>query len=164
MSQLSKFKLITVASAVAALGCMASSYAQEQPEKAKRADTVAYVSGGVAEDSRDRMNSMSRDFNLKLVFTLNEGNYLASVPVKITDSRGRVIVEDVSEGPFFMAKLPTGSYTVTAVNDGKAQTRRVQVGTGLRTEHLRWAANPNDNPLPREQASKGSAIESRSAN
>lgn len=162
MSQVSMFKLITVASVLAALGFMAPSYAQAPAEKAKRGDSAAYVSGGVADDSRDRMNSMARDFNLKLVFTLNEGNYLASVPVKITDSRGRVVVEDVSEGPFFMAKLPAGSYTVTAANDGKVQTRRTTVGSGLRTEHLRWAANPStDNPLPREQASKGSAIESR---
>jgi hypothetical protein len=164
MSQISKFKVITLASAVAALGWMAPSYAQDQPEKAKRGDTIAYVSGGVAEDSRDRMNSMARDFNLKLVFTLNEGNYLASVPVRITDSRGRVVVEDVSEGPFFMAKLPAGTYTVTATNDGKTQTRRVQVGNGLRTEHLRWPASATDNPLPREQASRGSAIETGSAN
>src|SRR5262245_56608191 len=103
---------------------------------------------------------MARDFNLKLVFTLSEGNFLAGVPVRITDSRGRVVVEDVAEGPFFMAKLPAGSYTVTASKDGSTQTRKVQVGSGLRTEYLRWPANPSiDNPLPREQASYVSAAE-----
>lgn len=158
MSQFSKVKLITVASVVAALGCMAPSYAQE---KAKTGDTVAYVSGGVGEDSKERLNSMAREYNTKLVFVLNEGNYLASVPVKITDSRGRVVIEDVSEGPIFMAKLPAGTYTVTATNDGKTQTRKITVGSGLRTEHLRWPANPaTDNP--REGTQVG-AIERESA-
>lgn len=161
MSQFSNFKLIALASAVAALGCMAPSYAQDKPEKAKTGDTVAYVSGGVGEDSKERLNSMAREYNTKLVFVLNEGNYLASVPVKITDSRGRVVIEDVSEGPIFMAKLPAGTYTVTATNDGKTQTRKITVGSGLRTEHLRWPANPaTDNP--REGTQVG-AIERGSA-
>ncbi len=155
MSQISKFKLVAVASAVATLGVVASSssYGQSQ-EQPRTAGGATYISGGVGLDSVERLNSQSKDFNLKLVFTLNEGNYLASVPVTITDGRGNKVIEAVSEGPLFMAKLPAGSYTVAATNDGKTQTRKVTVGQGQQTAYMRWAATPNDNPLPREQSSR----------
>ena len=161
MSQFSRFKLVAIASALAAFGCMAPSYAQVQPEKAKSGDAaVAYVSGGVGVDSQERLNSMRSSYNTKLVFTLNEGNFLANIPVKITDARGRVVVDDVSEGPIFMAKLPAGSYTVMATYDGKTQTRRIQAGSGLRTELMRFAANPaTDNPTHRSEAALVPPIE-----
>ncbi len=81
--------------------------------------------------------------NLKLVFTLNEGNYVAGVNVGVTDGKGMTVVEDVADGPFFMAKLPAGNYTVTATYEGKTVTRKVQVGSrGMRTENFHWPSNP----------------------
>ena len=114
-------------------------------------DNVYYVSGGVGEDSVERLNARARDFNLKLVFTLNEGNYLADIGVVIVDAKGAKLIEHIADGPFFFAKLPAGQYSVTATNEGNAVTRKVMVGaSNLRTEHFRWPANPQtDNPLPR---------------
>ena len=152
MSQRSKFKLLAAASAVAALGCMASSYAQEP----KTSDGIVYVSGGVGEDSRDRLNSQAREYNLRLMFTLNEGNFLSDVNVAITDAKGKKVIEDVANGPFFMAKLPAGSYTVTATYQGKTQTRKIQAGKGSSVAHMRWPSNPQtDNPVARDQAGPG---------
>ena len=170
MARTYRMKLLTVVSAVVALGCAAPSYAQQtqeykfgfdkaQPkggaqsmpaEQGKSGSGVPYVSGGVGDDSQDRMASMSREYNLKLMFTLNEGNYLAGVNVAITDSRGGKVIDDVSNGPFFFAKLPAGQYTVSATHNGKTQTRKVNVGKGMQTAHLRWAANSEDFPGPRD--------------
>ncbi len=154
MSQISNFKLVAVASAVAALGVVSSSSYSQGQEQPRTGSGATYISGGVGLDSVERLNSQSKDFNLKLVFTLNEGNYLASVPVTVTDARGTKVIDAVSDGPLFMAKLPAGSYTVAATNDGKTQTRKVTVGQGLQTTYLRWPAAATDNPLPREQASR----------
>jgi hypothetical protein len=44
-----------------------------------------------------------------------------------------------------MASLPPGQYTVAATRDGKTITRKVQVSNrGLRSEHMRWPAEPFD--------------------
>lgn len=120
----------------------------------KTSDGIEYLSGGVGIDAQDAINARAKDFNLKLVFTLKEGNYVADVGVAVKDAKGRTVVEDIAEGPFFLAKLPAGQYTVAATYEGRTVTRKLQVGKGLRTEYLRWASNPDtDNPLPREQAS-----------
>jgi hypothetical protein len=121
----------------------------------KTADGVEYASGGVGENALQQINEKAKDFNLKLVFTLNEGNYIADVNVAVKDAKGRTVVEDVAEGPIFLAKLPAGQYNVTANYEGKTQTRKLKVGKGLRTEYLRWPSNPEtDNPLPRETADR----------
>jgi hypothetical protein len=119
----------------------------------KTRDGIEYLSGGVGIDAQDRINQRAKDFNLKLIFTLTEGNYVADVGVAVKDAKGRTVLEDTAEGPFFLAKLPAGQYTVAATYEGRTVTRKLQVGKGLRTEYLRWPSNPEtDNPLPREQA------------
>ena len=119
-------------------------------------DGVTYTSGGIGIDSQERLNARAREFNLKLIFTLNEGNYIADVNVMLTDSKGQKVVEHVAEGPFFMARVPAGQYNVAATYGGKTMTRKISVGaSGLRTEYFRWPSNPEtDSPLPRDQAEK----------
>ena len=106
---------------------------------------VTYFSGGIGDEDEARLLARQNEFNLKLLFTLNEGNYLAGVDVAIADSGGRNVVQTVSEGPYLMASLPAGQYTISATRDGKTITRKVQVSNrGLRTEHMRWPAAPYD--------------------
>lgn len=106
----------------------------------QNAGNVTYVSGGVGLESLDELASMSRDFNLKLVFALNSGAYLSGVQVEVVDRKGQTIVDATSDGPWFMAKLPAGSYQVIATVAGKAEKRQVSVGSsGLKTVNLRWA-------------------------
>ena len=115
-------------------------------------NNVSFVSGGVGVDSRERLQAQEKDFNLKLVFALVEGNYLADINVNVKDAAGKTLVEHVADGPFFMAKLPAGAYSVTVGNNGQTQTRKVKVGDRLRTEYFRWPSNPQtDFPLPPEQ-------------
>jgi hypothetical protein len=102
---------------------------------------VTFVSGGIGSASQEQLRAHEKEFNLKLVFTLVEGNYLSDVSVSIKNSGGKTLVEHVADGPFFMAKLPAGTYSVTAAYENKTQTRNVSVGAGLKTEHFRWASN-----------------------
>jgi hypothetical protein len=114
---------------------------------------VKFISGGVGTDSQERLDSRVKEFNLKLVFTLTEGNYLADVGVTIKDAAGRTVVEHVADGPIFLAKLPAGAYSASVTYEGKSQARKLRVNERLHTEYFRWPANPEaDFPLSREQA------------
>lgn len=104
------------------------------------AEGVSYVSGGVGETSIDRLNSLAAEFNLKLVFALKAGDYLSSVKVTIADATGKTLVDTTSDGPWFLARLPAGSYRVVASFGGKAEMRMVSIGAEkLRTVDFRWA-------------------------
>ncbi len=102
---------------------------------------TAAVSGGVSLNARDNMRTVEKDANVKLVFALNTGNYVSDVHVKVTDSKGKVVIDDVSNGPWVLAKLPAGSYTATATYNGKPVTQRFTVGKGMRTAQFRWPAS-----------------------
>ena len=102
---------------------------------------VSYVSGGVGTDSIDRLSSLAGDYNLKLVFALNSGNYLSGVEVAITDAAGNSMLNTTSDGPWFLTKLPAGNYRIVATLSGNAVNRQVTVGAaGLRTVDFRWAS------------------------
>jgi hypothetical protein len=125
-------------------------------ERGTGRSAVPYISGGVGEDALARLKAREKEFNLKLVFTLTEGNYLADVGVSVADASGKVLVEHVTDGPVFMARLPAGTYVVTARYSGNAQTRKVPLSAGrLHTEYLRWPSDPRtDFPARPERRSE----------
>src|SRR5687767_5450927 len=67
--------------------------------------TVSARSGGVSLNSRDAMRASEGDANLKMVFALTTGNYIADVQVKVVDSRGTAVIDDMTNGPWLFAKL-----------------------------------------------------------
>jgi len=114
---------------------------------------IAFISGGIGEAAQARLLAREKEFNLKLVFTLVEGNYVSDVGVDVKDASGRTVISHVTEGPFFLARLPAGTYSLTAAYGGQSQARKVTVVAGhLRTEYLRWNSNPQaDTVLPPER-------------
>ncbi|HAA03738.1 MAG TPA: carboxypeptidase regulatory-like domain-containing protein [Syntrophobacteraceae bacterium] len=101
---------------------------------------VPYISGGVGLDERAQMSEVSHDYNLKLMFaTSPSGEYLSNVAVVIRDTRGRKILEAVSEGPWLFTRLPSGKYSVTATAQGKTIQREVLVpGKALAEADFYW--------------------------
>jgi hypothetical protein len=106
----------------------------------RKAGEISYLSGGVGKPERDQLRAMEKDFNLKLVFTLADGKFVASVRVVVSDAKGRKLLEHVADGPYFLARLPAGHYSIAATFAGKTETRKIDVAAGrLRTEQLRWS-------------------------
>jgi hypothetical protein len=95
---------------------------------------VPYISGGVGQEEIDLLRQVDGAYNVKLIFAATEGNYLADVHVLIEDSQGTKILEAVSEGPWFYAKLPPGMYKVLAQAEGRTQQQRAQVTEQKRTQ------------------------------
>lgn len=80
---------------------------------------IRYVSGGIGESERTELEALSSQFNLRLLFaTEGSGEYLSSVKVNILDSRGGPILTAESKGPWFLAQLPAGDYSVEVTPTG----------------------------------------------
>lgn len=105
------------------------------------ADGLAYVSGGVGEESQARLDAMAGDFNLKLLFAMKSGAYLSNIRVTIANGPGLPLVDATSAGPWFLAKLPVGHYRVVANYQGEAIGHEVTIGAGKTgTLDFRWPA------------------------
>lgn len=129
------FFLFVLVAFAAALTAVPLSSAQQ----VMSSGAVRFVSGGVGEDSAERIRALSKDFNLKLLFAQKDGHYLAEVAVTISDAQGGKVLETVSEGPWLLAKLAPGKYRVTASFGGKALTRETMIpASGQRELVFRW--------------------------
>jgi hypothetical protein len=104
---------------------------------------VTFVSGGVGDDSAERMAALGKEFNLKLLFAAKDGHYLGEIAVTIIDAGNRKILDTVSEGPFLFAQIAPGKYQITANYAGAAQTRSTTIAaTGRRELIFRWEDPP----------------------
>ncbi len=106
--------------------------------KQKSAHGVEFLSGGVGKDEREAMKQHAKAFNTHLVFADNTGKYLSAVVVRVTDAKGKAVLETTTQGPWLYANLPAGSYEVAAVFQGKEQKRRIQVGAEPVMSLFQW--------------------------
>jgi hypothetical protein len=90
---------------------------------------INYVSGGIGGDEREALRKAAPNYNLHLLFAgEGGGEYLSSVKVTIVDQQGVVVLDAISNGPYFMAKISPGRYKVSAeLGGGRSQTRVVTV-------------------------------------
>ncbi len=103
----------------------------------KQNGPVSFVSGGVGEDEIQEIKRLSSNYPLELLFATKKlpSVYLADVKVQIKDKDGKVVLDEVSRGPFFLVKIPPGRYSISVENDGIEQRRVTQV-TGARTQRV----------------------------
>ncbi len=123
-----------------ALGLVAASAAAQEfalpPERSH--GSVTYLTGGVGKEESDAIKRVQDRYPLSLLFVERGGpntwHYLANVRVSIQDAAGKSLLETTAEGPFLLAKLPEGRYTVVAEVRGQLITRRVDLTQGKRAQ------------------------------
>lgn len=131
--------------ALAALA-VAPAFAAMDPHAALPAErqqgVVAYRSGGIGEDESRAMRREASSYPLELLFVARQGkhdDYLADMPVTIRDAKGDTVFHGRSDGPYFLARLPAGRYTVISRNRGESVTRHVAVKDhGTRRVVFEW--------------------------
>lgn len=99
---------------------------------------VTYRTGGIGEAEAAAMRHAEASYPLSLEFVQRAkpaDEFLANVEVTIADHGGNTTLTTSSEGPFLLARLPDGRYTVKATENGKTETRQVTVASG-KPEHI----------------------------
>jgi len=92
-----------------------------------RYKSIPWASGGAGEGARQQMMNDLSDYNLRLEFAVQGGEYLADIAVNVTRADGSPVLHAFSSGPWFMAKLSPGTYKVRASGFGRTFDQTVEV-------------------------------------
>jgi len=95
--------------------------------------SVSYITGGVTIDERDSLRQMERQYPLTIELAspgawAGHDPYQAEVRVDIRDQQGARVLQTMTDGPFLLAALPPGRYTVTAEVNGRQLQRTLDIG------------------------------------
>ena len=105
-----------------------TSFAEESAIQPQTQGEVTFITGGVGIDERNELDANRANYNLSLLFSVQgTGDYLSDVKIRITDLKGNVFLETVSDGPKLFAKLPPGRYIVIADLNGETYHKTVSV-------------------------------------
>jgi hypothetical protein len=112
---------------------------------------ITYVNGGVGQEEQSAMRAQRADYNLQLTFATNKtGAYRSDVQLDIMDAKGANLLSVPNTGPMFFAKLPAGTYRISAAAEGKTFKRTVKIGTGAKEMTLHWENDSPDDPGPQD--------------
>ena len=132
---------LTGLAATAATAAIPPRYAENLPEP-RKAGPVTYITGGTAEPEANAIKRAAQEFPLELVFVEKVGRRekpLADMPVRITDDKGKVVFDGQAEGPYFIARLPKGKYTVSTRWDAWSFSREVKIGGNRQRVVFAWS-------------------------
>ncbi|HKO10130.1 MAG TPA: carboxypeptidase-like regulatory domain-containing protein [Alphaproteobacteria bacterium] len=100
----------------------------QQPMQPARQGDITFVSGGISIEEREAMKAMEGSYNLRLLFVAQDsGEYLWGVKVQLMDREGKTLLEAVSDGPYFLAQVSPGRYTIVVEDAGRAIRKSVEV-------------------------------------
>ena len=123
----------TTASVLAAAGLATMLWAGEAAAKAPPSpsaqDKVTFVYVGFGKNDAN-FKRASRYYPLELEFMLKgkpKDKPASDVRVLIKDANDKMVVNVTSDGAFLLARLPAGTYRVTAEHHGLSESRTIKI-------------------------------------
>ncbi len=104
---------------------------------AQKAGEVTYIMGGIGQTEADAIKHAAKYYPLELEFLLKakpKAEYLSNVQVRIKDAHDRMVLNVNADGPYLLAKMPAGKYTISAERNGKVEHRQIEISA---TDHRR---------------------------
>ena len=122
--------------------------------------TSEYLNGGVGLDEQAAMRSVAKAFPLRIVFSENKNRqFLADIPMVISNSSGNAIFELRAAGPMLYILLPQGRYKVSARYKGVIQTHEVILAAKDGKDlNFHWEGDLRDSPPLESPQSAGRVI------
>lgn len=134
----------------AAFGLAAlSAAAQPSPPlpPAERQGGIEWRSGGIGVEESRALDAEGRNWPLTLIFAIHEGkqsNYAAGVAYVIRDEKGAAILQGTAAGPYLLARLAPGRYTLEATLSGVPGKHAFTIEAGKPYRHtFLWSAAAN---------------------
>ena len=97
---------------------------------AQKAGEVTYIMGGVGQTEASAIKHVARYYPLELEFLQKakpKDEYVADVQVRIKDAHHKMVLNVTANGPFLLAKMPDGKYTVSAERGHKIEHRQIEI-------------------------------------
>jgi hypothetical protein len=82
------------------------------PIQMMEANGIQYITGGVGDEEEAQIKSMQHQFNLRVLMTGSQGEYLSNAMVRVMDASGNQVLSVSGAGPYFYTRLNPGTYTV----------------------------------------------------
>ena len=132
IKHLTRHRQVAAAALLAASAALQAQAADIALPPEQHSGAAAYVSGGIGVGEAERFQAAFKDYPLVVQLFEHRASrdvYTADASVKITDTSGQVVLEQQSDGPYMLVRLPPGEYRVVASLKGHAlPERRVRVG------------------------------------
>ena len=85
----------------------------------QRSGGVTWLTGGVTLEERDAIREQASDYNLWIWLARSgSGYFLADVRVSVEDADGHPVLDTVTDGPWLLARVPPGRYTIRTDQGG----------------------------------------------
>ncbi|KAF1038580.1 MAG: hypothetical protein GAK35_03762 [Herbaspirillum frisingense] len=98
-----------------------------------------YMNGGIGGGEQDKIKAAAKDYNLHLLFSQNNGEYISDVKLEISDAKGATVFTLPSAGPMTNVQLPAGKYKVKATYKEETRSQDVSVMGGKASNlSFRW--------------------------
>jgi len=90
-----------------------------------------YLTSGAGTGQAQAMRTLAGNYNLKLAFAASgAARHPAYFKVAIQDDRGSTIIDTMSDGPLFYARVPDGLYRVVIESEGQTLIQIVNLQSG----------------------------------
>src|SRR5487761_2230162 len=87
---------------------------------------TTYLNGGVGKEEEATMRRVAKEFPLRIIFSERKnGEFIADVPVVISDAHGNPVLELSKVGPMLFVMLPSGKYRVSSRFNGLTESQEV---------------------------------------
>lgn len=105
---------------------------------------TTYLNGGIGKNEANTMHRLAKEFPLRLTFSeRKDGEFIADVPVVISDAKGNPVFELSKAGPMLYVMLPNGKYKVSARYKGLTESQEITLsGKEGKDLYFHWKGAP----------------------
>ena len=102
-------------------------------------DHVPFITGGIGKEERHKILAKRDKYNLQIRSFLTGGEYTGDVLIQIIDAAGVVLLNELTDGPYFMANLQPGTYQVKASYRNVSHVKSITIAPGGAARDLSFA-------------------------